>query len=674
MSYSIMLLLLSLGTYTIGAFVSLKWRADELKSIRIAGFSSIAGGIIGLLSSLSILLKGGIENYTISTPYVFANYVIQLDGLNAFMVFVISLLVIVSAIYSLDYVKEYIGKGAGSMGFFMNLFIASMIAVVTADNAFWFLVFFELMSLASYFLVLTEQDKKAINAGLLYFFIAHAGSVLIMIAFFLCYRETGSLEFESFRQTTFSSPTAFTIFLLAFLGFGAKAGMVPLHGWLPQAHPAAPSHASALMSGVMVKIGIFGIIKVGVDLLHASNPWFGVIVLCVGAISSVLGVLYAIAEHDIKRLLAYHTVENVGIIMMGVGVGMIGMAINEPVLAAIGFLGGLYHLLNHAIFKGLLFLGAGSIMYRLHTKDMDLMGGLGKLMPYTALCFLIGTMAISALPPFNGFVSEWFTYQALFNLSQSDYFILRCLAPVAIIMLALTGALAALCFVKVYGISFSGAPRSEKAAEAREVPKTMWVAMAILATLCILLGIGASVVAPIILNISTALAQTDSFTIAEKGFVMTSENASTVLSTPMIAIMLIASIALPFVYYAYTKPSRLPDQNKGTPWACGYEYESDMSLSSGNFTRPLRFIFKPLYTLRERLSLGGISQKVIDQSITISTKVEPVWEEKVTMPLGYQIPRLAEKVRWLQRGDFRVYCLYFIVALALLLLSLTIMK
>ncbi|MGC6405152.1 hydrogenase 4 subunit B [Bisgaard Taxon 45] len=674
MSDSIILLLLSLAIYTIGAFTSLIWRKQEKPSIYIAGISSIIGGGLGVASSLAVLFNGGVESHTVSTPYAFANYVIYLDGLSAFMVFVISLLVIVSAIYSLDYVKEYIGKGAGSMGFFMNLFIASMIAVVTVDNAFWFLVFFELMSLASYFLVLTEQDKKAINAGLLYFFIAHAGSVFIMIAFFLCYRETGSLDFDTFRQANFSPITAFTVFVLAFLGFGAKAGMVPLHGWLPQAHPAAPSHASALMSGVMVKIGIFGIIKVGVDILHSTNLWFGVIVLSVGAISSVLGVLYAIAEHDIKRLLAYHTVENVGIIMMGVGVGMIGMAINQPTLAAIGFLGGLYHLLNHAVFKGLLFLGAGSIMYRLHTKDMDLMGGLGKLMPYTALCFLIGTMAISALPPFNGFVSEWFTYQSLFSLSHSEHTILHILGPIAIVMLALTGALAALCFVKVYGISFSGAPRSEKAAQATEVPKTMWFAMGILAGLCILLGIGASLIAPIILNVSASLAQTQSFVIAEKGMVLSGENATTLLSTPMLAIMLLACITLPFIYYACTKPSRLPDQNKGTPWACGYEYERKMSLSSSNFTRPLRVMFKPLYLLRQRLSVSELSQRVIAQSISLSSKVEPIWEENITMPTANKIPYLAEKIRWLQQGDFRVYCLYFVITLVVLLFSLTILK
>ena len=304
-------------------------------------------------------------------PFPFAHFVVRLDSLAAFMVMVISLLVTVSALYSLNYVQEYLGRGAWSMGFFLNLFIASMVALVVMDNAFWFIILFEMMSLASWFLVIADQDDKSIRAGLLYFFIAHAGSVLIMIAFFLMWRESGSLDFDSFRQLSLSPAMASVVFLLGFFGFGAKAGMLPLHSWLPQAHPAAPSHASALMSGVMVKIGIFGIIKVGIDLLGATQGWWGIVVLGFGAVSSVLGVMYALAEHDIKRLLAWHTVENIGIILMGVGVAMVGMANDMPVLATIGLLGAIYHLLNHAVFKGLLFLGAGAVIYRIHTRDME---------------------------------------------------------------------------------------------------------------------------------------------------------------------------------------------------------------------------------------------------------------------------------------------------------------
>ncbi len=669
MSYPISVLIAALLIYLAGAFVSLCVSRNEQLSINIAGVTGIIGGALGIIACAPVLMSSNPVIDVFQTPFDFARFTFRIDGLAAFMVCVISLLVIVTALYSFSYVQEYKSKGAGSMGFFMNLFIASMIALVVCDNAFYFLVFFEMMSLASYFLVLTEQDDNAVNAGLLYFFIAHAGSVLIMIAFFIFYCYAGSFDFEAFRQTTLSEPLAFTVFILAFLGFGAKAGMIPLHGWLPQAHPAAPSHASALMSGVMVKIGIFGIIKVGIDLLGATSLWFGVIVLGFGAVSSVLGVLYALAEHDIKRLLAYHTVENVGIIMLGVGVGMIGIAIKQPVLAVVGLLGGLYHLLNHAVFKGLLFLGAGSVMYRLHTKDMDLMGGLGKLMPYTALCFLIGTMAISALPPFNGFVSEWFTYQSLFSLSQEPHIMLKLIGPIAIIMLALTGALAALCFVKVYGISFGGMPRSEKAAQAREVPKPMLAAMALLALCCVLLGVGASVMTPIIAQIATALSHSQSFPLVEQGILVSSDRPYTALSTPLLTIMLIAFFLLPFGYYALTKKGRLADRAKGNPWACGYAYETDMSASAGSFTRPLRTIFKPLYTIRRTMDPAPLGQKGINAAIHGASKLEPVWEEKVTMPIAHCIPRLAQKLQWLQGGDFRIYCVYFVIALVILLFT-----
>ena len=667
---SITLLFTALLIYVVAAFASLCVRRNEQLSINLAGVGGILGGVLGILACIPALIGSEPILATFTTPFDFAQFSVRMDGLAAFMVLVISLLTIITSLYSFAYVAEYKGKGAGTMGFFMNIFIASMVALVTCDNAFYFLVFFEMMSLASYFLVLTEQDDNAVNAGLLYFFIAHAGSVLIMIAFFIFYCYAGSFEFAAFRQTTLSQPLAFTVFILAFLGFGAKAGMIPLHGWLPKAHPAAPSHASAMMSGVMVKIGIFGIIKVGIDLLNAENLWFGVIVLGFGAVSSVLGVLYALAEHDIKKLLAYHTVENVGIIMMGVGVGMIGIATNHPILATVGLLGGLYHLLNHAIFKGLLFLGAGSIMYRLHTKDMDLMGGLGKLMPYTALTFLIGTMAISALPPFNGFVSEWFTYQSLFTLSQSSDPILKFAGPIAIIMLALTGALAALCFVKVYGISFGGAPRSAKAAAAREVPKVMVWAMALLALSCIVLGVGASWITPVISQIAANLSHSETLVLAENGVVVAQTPAQTMLSTPMVTIMLVAFFLVPFAIYAITGKNRLADRSKGNPWACGYAFEGDMAASAGSFTKPLRIIFRPLYRIRQVLDPAPMRHKGIEGLINGATKAEPFWEERVTMPIARFIPWLGTKIQWLQQGDFRVYCGYFVIALFALLLAI----
>ncbi|EAR54950.1 NADH dehydrogenase subunit N [Photobacterium sp. SKA34] len=660
-------LFLSVLLYVIGAFISLTLHKQERLATKLSGILCAMGGLTGLASSIPTLLDGQVISYQIASPFSFADCIIRIDALSAFMVFVISLLVIASAIYSLSYMKEYEGKGAWAMGFFMNIFIASMVALVVSDNAFYFIVFFEMMSLASYFLVISEQNDKSINAGLQYFLIAHAGSVLIMIAFFILYSQCGSLNFQDFKSANLSQTQASVVFLLAFFGFGAKAGMITLHGWLPQAHPAAPSNASSLMSGVMVKIGIFGIIKVGIDFLGADTAWWGYLVLAFGCVSSVLGVMYALAEHDIKRLLAYHTVENVGIILMGVGIGMVGIATNHPVIATLGLLGGLYHLLNHAIFKGLLFLGAGSVIFRVHTKDMEKMGGLAKVMPYTAIAFLIGTMAISALPPLNGFVSEWFIYQSLLSMSKEGNFLMTIAGPIAVVMLALTGALACMCFVKVYGICFGGAPRSESAAKATEVPWPMVAATAGLAGVCIALGVGSPWVAPIISHVASSLTSAESVTVTQ-GIALIPDNASqAILSTPVIALTLIGLLIVPLLILAIFKGKKLQRRHSGDPWACGYAYEDRMMVSAGGFTQPLREMFAPLYRIRQQLDPSRLMVSILKGTTSTAANIEPFFDNKVVLPIARGVQRVGRVVQWLQYGDFRTYCLYMVIALVVLL-------
>ncbi|WP_369308910.1 hydrogenase 4 subunit B [Providencia rettgeri] len=664
---ALQLLLWSIALYTVGGFASLLFKRQEKIAIYVAGISAIIGGLLGLFSAIPVLMNGEVLTYMAQGPFPFAHFVVRMDGLAAFMVMVISLLVTVSALYSLNYVQEYCGRGAWSMGFFLNIFIASMVALVVMDNAFYFIILFEMMSLASWFLVIADQDDKSIRAGLLYFFIAHAGSILIMIAFFLMWRQSGSLDFDSFRQLTLSPTMASIVFLLGFFGFGAKAGMLPLHSWLPQAHPAAPSHASALMSGVMVKIGIFGISKVAIDLLGATQGWWGIVVLAFGAVSSVLGVMYALAEHDIKRLLAWHTVENIGIILMGVGVGMVGMANNMPVLATIGLLGAVYHLLNHAVFKGLLFLGAGAVIYRIHTRDMEKMGGLAKLMPLTATAFLIGCMAISALPPLNGFVSEWYTYQSLFSMSHEGTFIMRISGPIAIVMLAITGALAAMCFVKVYGVSFCGGARSEQATKAREVPWTMTAAMLVLAAICVILGVGASVIAPVLANVAMSLTSATDITVAQGAMLMPDSAAQAMISPAMTFVLLLALPLIPFIIYLVFKGKQMSYRRKGDAWACGYAWEKDMSVSAGGFTQPLRSMFAPLYRMREQLDPSDRLAQTLEMTKTGAGNVEPFWDEKIIYPFVRCINRIAKRMQCLQGGDFRLYCLYVVAALVVLL-------
>jgi hydrogenase-4 component B len=660
-------LLLSVLLYLAGAAASLLLARHEYLAIRCSGIAGMLGALAGLAAAIPVLHGAGTQLYAAAGPFSFAHFVVRLDPLAALMLLAISLLMFACALYSLAYVREYAGRGAWAMGFFLNSFVAAMVALVVADNAFYFLIFFELMSLASYFLVISDQDPEAVSAGFLYFLIAHAGSVLIMVAFFILYSHSGSLDFDSFRGAHLSAPLASLVFLLAFFGFGAKAGMVPLHSWLPRAHPAAPSHASALMSGVMVKIGVFGIIKVGVDLLGAHLAWWGLLVLGFGAVSAVLGVLYALAEHDIKRLLAYHTVENVGIILMGVGTGMIALAGGHTELAGLAFLAALYHTLNHAVFKGLLFLGAGAIIFRTHNRDMELMGGLARRMPLTASCFLIGAMAISALPPLNGFVSEWFTYQALFSLSQGTDLSSRIAGPIAIVMLALTGALAAMCFVKAYGISFSGEARSSGAEHAQEVPTSMRAGMLLLALASILLGLGAPLLAPQLAAVAASLSGGAAISVAQASLVFPGQAQSTTLSTPLLAILLIAIPLLPLLILGALKGGRLPRRQRGEAWACGYGQEAIMSVSAHNFVGPLHEMFAPLYHLREYLDPAPRLRRSLDWLIDASTRLEPQWDLHVVSRIASLVTRSGQLLQGLQGGDFRIYCLYVLVTLVILL-------
>ncbi len=666
------LLLVSLLLSLIGAVASLLYRRDEATAIRLAAFAGALSAVAGLGASLPALV-GPVRVFSIAGPYPFAHFVLRLDPLAALMITVISLLALVAWIYSLAYVKEYAGRGIGPMGFFMNLFIAAMVLVVAADNAFWFLIFFEMMSLASYFLVIFDQDEDAISAGYLYFFVAHAGSVLIMIAFFLMANQAGSFDFAAFRTAHVPAPLSSVVFVLGFLGFGAKAGMMPLHIWLPRAHPAAPSHASALMSGVMIKIGVFGIIKVGVDLLGSDVLWWGILVLAVGAVSSVLGVVYALAERDIKRLLAYSSVENIGIILMGVGVSMIGIATGRPVVAVVGMMAGLYHLLNHAVFKGLLFLGAGSVIYRAHTKDMEAMGGLARTMPWTALTFMIGALAISAVPPLNGFVSEWYSYQALFAAAFSGTFLVKLATPIAATMLGLTGALAVMCFVKAYGMVFAGAPRAQHPNTEGDVPAPMLAAMGLLALGCVVLGLLAPLVAPVMTTIATATIGTMAtdaarVVVADGAVLIPGDAHQAALSTPLIAVLLLVLAMLPVVIRATFAGKRALPRRAAQPWAAGYLPDVHMSVTGRGFIQPILMFFRPLYAVRADIDAAwAVVVRRFADFVVLARRAEPGWDRGLVDPIARGVQVLGERMQAVQGGDLRGYCLYIVAALVILL-------
>jgi hydrogenase-4 component B len=662
------LLLLAVLLFCAAAILSLLFRKWDGLARYASGIAGMVASLLGGLAATEVFI-GTSATIELASWAPFGNFALRLDGLSAFMVGMICLLAFATSLYSISYLESYDKRGPGALGFFNNLFIAAMLLVVSVANAFYFLIFWECMTLASYFVVIFEQEKKeSVEAGYLYFLISHIGTALIMLAFFLLYQQTGRLDFNSFRGATLPESTKNLAFLLAFFGFGAKAGIVPLHVWLPRAHPAAPSHASALLSGVMIKTAVYGIIRLCVDLLGAPVWWWGFIVLLFGALSAVLGILYALDEHDLKRLLAYSSVENIGIILMGVAVGMIGVAIGLPALAVIGFVAALYHAINHAVFKGLLFMGAGAVIHRTHTHNMNEMGGLARVMPWTGLAFLVGALSISAIPPLNGFVSEWFLFQSLFISSSASLGVMRVFGPLFAMVLGLVGAMVAMCFVKAYGTVFTGPPRTRQASEATEVPGSMLAGMGILGVAAVLLGLGAPVVAPFIGRIAADVAHVPGEVLARGIQVFPGEMSQAVLSTPLVFVLLGVLLTVPLAVVALLGGFRAGQKTVAYPWACGYGYSAHMGISASNFAEPMRLAFEPLYGLRSLLRRPMASIATSSrQANSALPGAEPLLERAVSRPIVAAVQYVGGRIQKLQMGDVRMYCLYIFAALAVLL-------
>jgi hydrogenase-4 component B len=416
---------LLLSFYAVGAVGSLLFSKRDKIANGWQSFFAIAGSLWGIAFSIGIFFAHSLSFTAGSSFFPLLSFSFHIDKLAFFFIFVISLVALFCSVYGVGYIRHFYKKySIGALGFFYHLFIAGMLMVVSASNGLFFLVAWEIMSIASYFLVVYDRnDKENAKAGFLYLVMTHIGTAFIAVAFLLMYKFTGSFDFAVIQSHVVLIPVFVKniVFVLALVGFGTKAGIIPFHIWLPSAHPAAPSHISALMSGVMIKTGIYMMIRIFLELLQPIPLWWGIIVLIVGSVSALLGVLYALTEHDIKRLLAYHSIENIGIILLGLGSALIFIPLGYPVLALFGLGAALFHTLNHATFKSLLFLSAGSVISQTHTRNMEEYGGLIKNMPHTALFFLVGSMAISALPPFNGFFSEWLTFQTLLRgLASSD--------------------------------------------------------------------------------------------------------------------------------------------------------------------------------------------------------------------------------------------------------------
>jgi formate hydrogenlyase subunit 3/multisubunit Na+/H+ antiporter MnhD subunit len=635
----------------------------------LLGFS----GIFAVLAGLSVLIGKVAITDQIGLGLPWLPWHVRFDGLSGFFYLIIGIAVSAVSLYGPGYVKAYDEKHHpfAVLGLFTGLFVSGMLLVLLADDAFFFMIAWELMSVASYFLVAFQHENAANRrAAFLYLLMAEVGALAIILGFGVLASFSDGFTFDALRESKLSTTWSSIAFALALLGFGMKAGIVPVHVWLPEAHPAAPSHISALMSGVMLKVALYGLIRFCYDLIGAVQWQWGVVLVILGTISALGGILYAMMQSNLKRLLAYSSVENIGIIFMVLGLSMIFMDNGHPQLAALGFLAALFHAFNHALFKNLLFLGAGILQHQTHELNIDMLGGLIKKMPQTSLLFLVGCMSISSLPLFNGFVSEWLAFQTALQVDVLDNGVLRSLIPVSAAALALTAALAASCFIKVFGLIFLGVPRSHNSQKAHEIKdKGMLAGTSLLAGLCFLFGVFPGIIINLLNGVAKQLL--DETLPNDTAFSwlwlapVSAEKAS--YSPPLVLIgVLIATL---FTFWYLRRNPETKTMRRADTWDCGFGgLTPKMQYTSSAFTMPFRRIFASVWLIDEQIKKdqqGAMNLEV--KAIHYHLHVQDHSWPRLYEPITLSVNTLAKQIGRIQTGNIRTYLGYSFVTLLLML-------
>ncbi len=631
---------------------------------RIVGpMVTVLGGALGLVPACSALIGRPAISFCLPWSLPFGSIAVEMDALSA--VFAMPILVIsaLAAVYGSAYLRPFEGKKDMAASWFcFNLLAGSMLLVVVARNAMLFLLGWELMSLSSFFLVIFESElASARRAGWTYLVATHIGTAFILVLFILLGRGNSTLDFAGFSAGGAGSGMLASAFLLALAGFGTKAGFMPLHVWLPEAHPAAPSHVSAVMSGVMIKTGIYGLLR-SLTFLGAPPPWWGWTLVGMGAVSGVLGVLFALAQHDLKRLLAYHSVENIGIIAIGLGVGFLGVSYGHPAMAFLGFAGGLLHVINHAVFKSLLFLGAGSVLHSCGTREMDHLGGLFKRMPVTGLAFLIGSVAICGLPPLNGFISEFMIYAgSLSGITGVPGITAGAQAAALVVVgsLALIGGLAAACFSKAFGVIFLGEPRSDHAIHGHEAGPAMLIPMVALGAACLAIGLSGPVALRILVPAVSLLAGQEA--VVASAIPAWAGIALWNISFAFAGILLLA--ALLSLFRSWLLAGRTV--GSAVTWDCGYiAPTSRMQYTSSSFAAPITRLFRGVLRTRSHFTPPS---GLFPSGSSFASDTPDVCREGIFKPVLSRIENLLVRFRWLQHGRLNLYILYIVLALVALL-------
>ncbi|MBP5993432.1 MAG: hydrogenase 4 subunit B [Candidatus Moranbacteria bacterium] len=647
------------------------------------GANLVAHGGAFLASALLVAFAAGVfldgegKSLTYPLPFPGVEFSFRIDGLSAFFLGLIGTIAALASLFGISYQKHFIGKYAlGPFGFFYNLFLLGMVLTISANHGLFFLFAWELMSLASYFLVVFDRNEtRNVRAGFLYLLMTQLGTIFVALALFLAYQSTGSFDFDMWRAQgmTLSVFWQSVMYAAVLIGFGTKAGIIPLHIWLPEAHPATPSHVSALMSGVMIKTAIFMIIRFFFDFFPGAPLEWGLVILVLGAISSLLGVLYALSENDIKRLLAYSSIENIGIILLGVGSALVFMNYGLQDFFVFALAAALFHTVNHAFFKSLLFLAAGSVVSATGTRNMEAYGGLIRVLPYSAFFFLIGSMAISAFPPFNGFASEWLIFQSLFVGIAASSLLVKLTFLASIASLAFTGGLAMACFAKVFGVTFLGRPRELEAEVLAHREKKSWLThlpMAVLALLTLVLGIGAPLVVSFLVGIIASLVfggGTD-LVFPYLRFIGMSENFSGILPVHGTAIALLVFIAVLGAVVGWLTRKRTVVI--APTWDCGMPLSGKMQITSTSFSRSLMTIFSGILrpTKQTAIEYSDAETRYFTSMHSVKTDFFDVYRHYIFQPVARALGFLSDRAKQVQGGNVNVYMFYVFVTLVVLLI------
>ena len=611
----------------------------------------VAGCAIAAMPAIAVLAGGTDMVVSFRATVPGGDWEFGLDPLSG--VFLLTILGVgaASAVYGVGYMAAERGHRAIWISHaFVALLLVALALVVTARAVMPFLCAWELMAIGSYLLIVTDHEQSDVRrAGLIYLVATHTGTLALFLMFAVWGQLGSDWSFAALGAAGLRLNEARSVvFALALFGFGVKAGLVPLHFWLPPAHAAAPSHVSALMSGVVIKTGIYGILRV-TQLLGVPPIWWGWTVLVLGAASGVLGVLWALAQHDIKRLLAYHSVENIGIILLGVGTGALGAAYGHPAIAMLGYAAAVLHTINHALFKSLLFMSAGAVLRMTGTRNMEELGGLARRMPFTWLAFLVGSAAIIGVPPLNGFVSEWLVYQGLFRAGQAAEG-LR-LAVLAAPVLALIGGLALACFAKVAGVVFLGQARTRRPLDAREVGGWFLAPLLVLTGACTVIGLFPTLVMPSLLRTGASIAR-------EPLSAPSAALASVLIDSRWVSIfgVGVASLILIIWLGRYAMIWRRSVRT-GETWACGFAQPSvRMQYTASSFASPLLSIFGRLSGAREQRG-----------ATVFHTSVDDLVLDRVALPWWERLHRVALRLRPIQQGRLHVYLIYIVATVIVLL-------